>query len=95
MGLKSQVIRAITIISNPLVIYEVGCTTKDGSVVYEIIDSSCEWENSIDFLYYIKDEDGELIATIENCPVLIEYNFFEETIEVPLLQFNPDEDLPF
>lgn len=68
----SQTIRAITVIANPTRCFEVGCE-YGGQIITEIKDVSCEWENSIDFVYHVMNENGHLIASIENCPVIAEY----------------------
>jgi hypothetical protein len=67
-----QVIQAITVVAIPQVRFEVGTEFND-RVIIEIKDDCTEWENSIDFMYRVKDEDGGIIASIENCPVVVEY----------------------
>lgn len=46
----------------------------EGRKVGEIEDGSKEWEDKIDFIYWVKDEEGELIKSIENCPVVVTYD---------------------
>jgi hypothetical protein len=66
-------------------LYEVG---KNG--VFEILDKSVEYTDSINFIYFIKNKDEKLISCIENCPVLIEYDV-PENQKPKQLSLMPDE----
>lgn len=52
-----------------LQIFAVG---QDG--IAEIKNDTVEWENKIDFIYSVFDEDGNLIKEIVNCPVVVTYD---------------------
>ncbi|GIP38607.1 hypothetical protein J31TS4_18870 [Paenibacillus sp. J31TS4] len=67
-----QTIKTLTVLTNPEKRFVVG-ERYNGKVVGEIIDASCEWEDSIDFLYGVRDASGQPIARIENCPVIVEF----------------------
>lgn len=71
-----RLIQCLTVATTPPKRFEIG-KEYNGRIVTEIKDTSCEWENSIDFMYDIKDKDGKPIARIENCPVILEF------IEIP------------
>lgn len=52
--------------------YYVGVKVE-GREVGSINDRSIELENSIDFIYEVIDVNGDVMARIENCPVVIRY----------------------
>jgi hypothetical protein len=62
----------ITNLHNNGKLWEVG---KCG--VFEILDKSSEYEDHIHALYYIQNKSGEMIAMVENCPVIVEYDVLE------------------
>ena len=65
-----EIIKKITVVSGQGVkSFSVG---EDG--VVKIIDNSAEFENNICFMYSILGENEKKIASIENAPVVIEYN---------------------
>lgn len=73
VGSKVKVIESLTVLlSDSENKYEVGLL-HNGRYVANIEDNGCEWENGIDFIYRVYDERGDQIATIENCPVIVEY----------------------
>lgn len=68
-----QTISAIAVVSGPEWIwYQVGSKYND-RMVGEIVDKTAEFENSIEFMYEIRDTDGDVIAVLENCSVIVEY----------------------
>ncbi len=68
-----QVIQKLTVVSNPTRVFEVG-TEIDGREVIEIKQVGTE-----DFSeFWILDENGELIASIENCPVILDWKTIAE-----------------
>lgn len=63
-----QVIQKLTVVSNPTRVFEVG-TEIDGRDVIEIKQVGEE-----DFSeFWIMDENGALIASVENCPVILDW----------------------
>jgi hypothetical protein len=67
-----QVIERLTVISNPNRIFEIG-TELNGREVIEIKQVGTEFENSIHSEFEVLDENGELIASIENAPVILDW----------------------
>ncbi|MDO7908465.1 hypothetical protein Q5741_18860 [Paenibacillus sp. JX-17] len=72
-----ELIHRITVISNPTRIFEVG-TELDGQEIIEIKQAGAEYEDRIHSEYHVLNEEGCLIACIENAPVLIEYKQIAE-----------------
>jgi hypothetical protein len=74
-------IKSLSIITNVGVKeYIVGAHAPgDKRIVSEIQDAGVEWENGIDFIYQVRDEKGNMIAHVENCPVDVMYFPEEET----------------
>ncbi|KOP64393.1 hypothetical protein AMS62_03320 [Bacillus sp. FJAT-18019] len=72
-----QVIQKLTVVSNPTRVFEVG-TEIEGREVIEIVQVGAEFENSIHSEYLIRDEDGDLIASVENCPVIVDWKTLAE-----------------
>nr|WP_302057315.1 hypothetical protein [Paenibacillus sp. Lou8.1] len=75
----------MTVVSNPTRVFEVG-TELDGREVIEIKQVGTAFENSIHSEFTIHDENGDLIASIENAPVIVEYRQIvehdeDETVE--------------
>lgn len=63
-----QVIQKLTVVSNPTRVFEVG-TEIEGRDVIEIKQVGEE-----DFSeFWIMDENGALIASVENCPVIVDW----------------------
>ena len=52
--------------------YSVGCQVS-GLTISEIKDMSLEFDDSRHGIYDCRDADGQLVATIDNCPVIVEY----------------------
>lgn len=67
-----QVIQRLTVISNPTRVFEVG-TELDGKEIIEIKQAGYEFETSVHSEYHVLDGDGELIASVENAPVIVDY----------------------
>lgn len=67
-----EIIKRLTIISNPTRIFEVG-SELDGREVIEIRQVGSEFETGIHSEYEVLDEEGELIAVVENAPVIVDY----------------------
>jgi hypothetical protein len=59
--------------------FEVG-NVYVGQAVIEIKNNSLEFENSIHSQYDVLDKNGNLIASIENCPVVVEYRSVAEEV---------------
>jgi len=67
-----EIIKRLTVISDPTRTFEVG-TEIDGREVIEILRFGSDFENSVHLEYQVFDEDGKLIALIENAPVIVDY----------------------
>lgn len=67
-----NVIQKLTVVSNPTRIFEVG-TEINGREVIEIKQVGYEFETGIHSEFHVLDEDGGMIASIENCPVIVEW----------------------
>lgn len=81
-----QIIRKLTVISNPTRIFEVG-TEMDGREVIEIRQVGVNYEDNVHSEFHVEDENGELIASVENAPVIIDWqSIVEHDVPVPLLQ---------
>lgn len=57
--------------------FEVG-EEYEGQVIIEIKYASIEYDDHIHSEYHVLDEDGNLIAVIENCAVLVEFQKVNE-----------------
>lgn len=64
-------------------------TYSVGSDISKIVNISREWADGIDFIYEVYDENGNLMAEIINCPVVV--SFFPQENKAKLF----DEDLPY
>lgn len=71
-GEAMQVIQRLTVVSNPTRIFEVG-TELYGQEVIEIKQVGTEFEESVHSEFHVLDGDGELIASVENAPVIVDY----------------------
>lgn len=67
-----QVIQKLMVVSNPTRIFEVG-TEIDGRDVIEIKQVGYEFENGVFSEFQVLDENGALIASVENCPVIVDW----------------------
>lgn len=76
-GHNMQVIQRLTVVSNPTRIFEVG-TELDGKEIIEIKQAGYEFENSVHSEYHVLDEDGELITSVENAPVILDWKTIAE-----------------
>ncbi|MEK3792033.1 hypothetical protein MKX42_09950 [Paenibacillus sp. FSL R7-0204] len=72
-----QVIQKLTVVSNPTRIFEVG-TEVDGREVIEIRQVGANYEDHVHSEFIIEDENGELIASVENAPVIIDWKSIVE-----------------
>lgn len=72
-----EIIKRLTIISNPTRIFEVG-TELDGREVIEIRQVGSEYEDHVHSEYVVLDEDGCAIASVENAPVIVDYQRIAE-----------------
>lgn len=79
-----EVIRKLTVITNPVMVFEVGEVHINGKEIIEIKQIGSTYEDHVHSEYVISDEDGEMIASVENAPVIVEY-----------LQISEDDDLAF
>lgn len=58
--------------------YQLGESINERKI-FSIQDHSKELNTGrIDSLYLCVGKDGELLVTIENCPVVVEYSYIEE-----------------
>ncbi|UMY55331.1 MULTISPECIES: hypothetical protein [Paenibacillus] len=76
-----QVIQRLTVVSNPTRIFEIG-TELSGSEIIEIKQVATEYENNVHSEFHILDENDELIVSIENAPVIVEYRQIVEHDEI-------------
>ncbi|RED34703.1 hypothetical protein [Paenibacillus sp. VMFN-D1] len=76
-----EVIQKLMVVCSPPRFYEVG-TELNGRDVIEIKNMSDEYEDHIHSEYWVLDENGELIASIENCPVIVEWQTIAEHDEI-------------
>lgn len=67
-----QVIQKLTVVSNPTRVFEVG-TEIDNREVIEIKQVGSEYEDHVHSEYVVLDEDGHMIASVENAPVIVDY----------------------
>lgn len=66
-----QIIQKLTVVSNPTRIFEVGTELNDREVIeIKQISVYVDYSHSI---FIILDENEDLISSIENCPVIVEY----------------------
>ena len=72
-----QVIQRLTVVSNPTRIFEVG-TELNGCEVIEIKQVGAEYEDHVHSEFFVLDGNDELIASIENAPVIVEYRQIAE-----------------
>ncbi|MFU1797332.1 hypothetical protein ACM1RC_25935 [Paenibacillus azoreducens] len=68
-----NVIQKLTVVSNPTRVFEVG-TEKDGREVIEIKQVGDDNMSE----YWVIDEDEQLIASVENCPVIVDWQTIAE-----------------
>ncbi|ASA21995.1 hypothetical protein [Paenibacillus donghaensis] len=67
-----QVIQSITVASLPAFIFTVGGEHNDKAII-EIKQVGEEYPNHVHSEFWVLDEDGQLIVSIENAPVIVEY----------------------
>ncbi|WP_256872486.1 hypothetical protein [Paenibacillus sp. 79R4] len=76
-----QVIQKLTVVSNPTRVFEVG-TEVDGREVIEIKQVGYEHDNGVFSEFHVRDENDDLIASVENCPVVLDWKTIVEHGEV-------------
>lgn len=67
-----QIIQRLTVVSNPTRVFEVG-TELNGREVIEIKQVGYEHDDGVFSEFQVLDENGELISSIENCPVIVDW----------------------
>ncbi|KGE17598.1 hypothetical protein [Paenibacillus wynnii] len=67
-----QVIQKLTVVSNPTRVFEVG-TEHEGREVIEIKQVGAEYEDHVHSEFSVYDENDNLIASVENAPVIVDY----------------------
>ncbi|MEK5162027.1 hypothetical protein NYE69_06750 [Paenibacillus sp. FSL R5-0527] len=72
-----QVIQKLTVVSNPTRIFEVG-TEIEGREVIEIKQVGYEHGDGVFSEFHVLDENGNLIASTENCPVVLDWKTIVE-----------------
>ncbi|QWU17346.1 hypothetical protein SAMN04487895_104270 [Paenibacillus sophorae] len=72
-----QIIQRLTVLSTPNRIYEVG-SEIDGHEVISIKQVGQEFENSVHSEFLIEDENGDLIASVENAPAIVDWKTIAE-----------------
>ncbi|MNO54196.1 hypothetical protein D3C76_446610 [compost metagenome] len=72
-----QIIQKLTVVSNPTRVFEVG-TEIDSHEVIEIKQVGSEYEDHVHSEYVVMDEDGYMIASVENAPVIVDYKQIAE-----------------
>ncbi|MEK3747903.1 hypothetical protein NYE25_06635 [Paenibacillus sp. FSL E2-8871] len=72
-----QIIQKLTVVSNPTRVFEVG-TEIDSHEVIEIKQVGSEYEDHVHSEYVVLDEDGHMIASVENAPVIVDYKEIAE-----------------
>ncbi|AOZ91607.1 hypothetical protein [Paenibacillus crassostreae] len=85
-----QIIQKLTVVSNPTRTFEVG-TEIGGREVIEIAQVGATFEDRVHSEYVIFDENNNLISSIENCPVIVDYKEIvehDETEPTPVSNTN-------
>lgn len=77
-----QIIHRLTVVSNPTRVFEVG-TEIEGREVIEIKQVGSEYEDHVHSEYYVLDENGQLITSVENAPVIVDWKTIAEDGPVP------------
>ncbi|MGM1022983.1 MAG: hypothetical protein ACQEXV_21345 [Bacillota bacterium] len=72
-----QVIQSVTIATIPCFVIAVG-GEHNGRVIIEIQDAGAIFEDNVYSSYHVLDENRELIVSIENAPVIVEYRQIAE-----------------
>lgn len=67
-----QVIQRLTVVSNPTRVFEVG-TEIDGREVIEVKQVGYDHDGGMFSEFHVLDENGTLIASVENCPVIVDW----------------------
>ncbi|NUU73984.1 MULTISPECIES: hypothetical protein [Paenibacillus] len=77
-----QIIHRLTVVSNPTRVFEVGSET-DGQEIIEIKQVGSEFEDHIHSEYYVLDQNGHLITSVENAPVILDWKTIAEDGPAP------------
>ncbi|NJJ37865.1 hypothetical protein [Paenibacillus apii] len=80
-----QIIQRLTVLSKPNRIYEVG-SEIDGHEVISIKQVGQEFESSVHSEFLIEDENGDLITSVENAPVIVDWKQIAEHDDSPETQ---------
>ncbi|KAF6569049.1 hypothetical protein G9G53_22415 [Paenibacillus sp. EKM206P] len=67
-----QVIQSITIATIPTFVFAVGGEHNDREII-EIKQVGAVYEDHVHSEFFVLDGEGELIVSIENAPVIVEY----------------------
>lgn len=85
-----QIIQRLTVVSNPTRVFEVG-TELNGREVIEIKQVGYEQDNGVFSEFHVLDENGDLITSIENCPVIVDWQVIADHGEVPKCFYCEDQ----
>ncbi|WP_308722453.1 hypothetical protein [Paenibacillus polysaccharolyticus] len=85
-----QIIHRLTVVSNPTRVFEVG-TEIEGREVIEIKQVGEEFPDRVHSEFYVLDENGQLIASIENAPVIVDWKTIAEDGEAPRSIFTKEK----
>lgn len=80
-----QIIHRLTVLSKVERVYEVG-TEIDGREVISIKQIGQEYDNSTHSEYLVEDENGDLISSIENAPVIVDWKSIAVHDDPPEMQ---------
>ncbi|OMF17012.1 hypothetical protein BK131_03285 [Paenibacillus amylolyticus] len=78
-----QIIHRLTVVSNPTRVFEVG-TEIEGREVIEIKQVGTEYEDHIHSEIHVMDGDGQLITSVENAPVIVDWKTIAEDGPAPV-----------
>lgn len=77
-----QIIHRLTVVSNPTRVFEVG-SEIGGQEIIEIKQVGSEFEDHIHSEYYVLDQNGHLITSVENAPVILDWKTIAEDGPAP------------
>ncbi|MBY9081049.1 hypothetical protein KIH86_23125 [Paenibacillus sp. HN-1] len=80
-----QIIQKLTVLCTPNRIFEVG-TEVDGREIIAIKQVRQNFENSVHSEFLIEDENGDLIGSVENAPVIVDWKTISEHGDPPETQ---------
>ncbi|WP_339309759.1 hypothetical protein NZ043_27440 [Paenibacillus sp. FSL k6-2145] len=85
-----QIIHRLTVVSNPTRVFEVG-TEIEGCEVIEIKQVGAEYEDHVHSEFHVMDGDGQLITSVENAPVILDWKTIAEDGEAPRSIFTKEK----